>query len=132
MQTYKLAKIIGGKGNFAVVSGHLELRENFDDYAVLGSNVFDWIKQSYGPDAILPRNNDEFVSAAFRGIKIALQELRVDNLKVVIDELHFLIVDTKEAGIALAAYQLSFQLVTGAPKFDVVDVNVLEQFGKKL
>jgi hypothetical protein len=132
MQTYKLVKSIGGKGNFAALSGHLEMRGDLDSYAILGHHAFDWIKQSDGPHALLPKKDDEYVQAAFRGIEIALRELEVHNLKVVIDELQFLFVDTTQTNMALAAYQLTFQLVTGKPQFEKVSIEALEYIRQRM
>jgi hypothetical protein len=132
MQTYKLAGQIGGKGQFALVSGHLEIRENSDGNGILGQNAFNWIKRAYGPDALLPQRDHEFVKAAFRGVEIALQELAAENLKVVIDELQFLVVDTSQTNMALAAYQLTFQLVNGKPRFEKVNVEALEYINERI
>jgi hypothetical protein len=132
MKNYKLANQIEGKGNFAVVSGFIENTKNTDSCIVVGSKAFDWIKQTYGDDTVLPKGDDEFVNAAIRGGEIALRELGVKNKRIIFEEIHFLTVDTNEINMALAAYQLVFQLVTGKEKFEKVDSKALGYIAERL
>jgi hypothetical protein len=74
--THKLVKVSGGITLFAEVT--VSISENTKSNEIsISEHVFDWLKEEYGPQAIMwPVNdNDEFIKGARKGIEHVVKNL---------------------------------------------------------
>lgn len=105
--SYKLRKVINGKCQYAAVEVHIEPTV-FGPEIVFSGEEFTWLCGEYGSNAVIDGPGfEEDRLAAMWGIEYALQHVPegwdVSDIRVVVDKIEFLYVDTTPEGIAFAA-----------------------------
>jgi hypothetical protein len=99
---YKLARQRAGRGLYARVK--VAVTEG-DPAVAVDDDVFDWVKEVYGPNAFAYRDSDDFRGAAKLGAEHALRNLsRPSTLqRVRVVEIHVTTVDSTRSAVAFAA-----------------------------
>ena len=98
---YKLARQLAGRGYYARVKVDVSAGE---PAVVVGDDVFAWIRDAYGPNALY-RDLDDFRGGARVGAEYALRNRTEPGpmQHVLVSEIHFTYVDTTRACVAFAA-----------------------------